>query len=239
MKYLIDKATQQRIAQRIDNAVERVLSELTNHGGEEALTAVLGHALMQQSLVQDDLKVTFRYRQLNRQTEEPHAGADGGFIVRVSNSNTSVQKAALFQAKLLRGAVKVRQLTMTRREAGRLQHQTSEMLRQTDQSVAMFYTLKQIYIVDANDYNSMLSAGAQRPLSDKHRLITLGTYLGQWLPRCTKGDTSADLIQKISHQDGFKSRLTMDVVSSRPSIASSEDSSEAEWRGRNRRGSKP
>ena len=215
--------------------MEQVLSELPNHGGEEGLTAALGHALMRQSFQSDDLRVSFKYRQLSKYTEEPAVGADGGFLVRVTNAETSVQKAALFQAKLIRGTARVRQLTMTTAEANRLQAQARSMLTQTDQAVAVFYTSNQIYVVDAADYQSRQTADARRPLSQQHRLITLGTYLGRWLPRCTKGDQSSDLVKRVEHQDGFKQGLTMDVVSRRPSISSNDDKAEAHWNETQRR----
>ncbi len=230
MKYLIDHGTQLDIAARIDLAVEQVLSELPNHGGEEGLTSALGHALMQQSFQSDDLRVSFKYRQLSKYTEEPAIGADGGFLVRVTNADTSVQKAVLFQAKLIRGFARVRQLTMSTAEVKRLQNQARNMLTQTDQAVAVFYTPNQVYVVDAADYQSRQTPDALRPLSQEHRLITLGTYLGRWVPRCTKGDQNSALIKRVEHVDGFKQGLEMDIISKRPSISSNDDKAEALWK---------
>ena len=110
MEYLIDEATQQELAARIDDAVMEVLAEVPNHGGEEGLTPVLGHALRQQSFRSPDLTVEFNYRQLSKNTEEPNAGADGGILVRVTTPDGVVQKASLFQAKLLKGRGPVREL---------------------------------------------------------------------------------------------------------------------------------
>lgn len=206
-----------------------VLAALPNHGSEEGLTPVLGHALMQQSFEADDLSVNFNYRQLNKYTEEPHAGADGGFLVRVTNADTTVQKAALFQAKLLRGPAKVRQSAMTTNDAQRLKDQVDNMLQLTDQAVAIFYTPEQIYVVDASNYRTRTVAESRRPLSSEHRLITLGTYLGQWLPRCTKGDQNPEFNTRVEHQDGFKQGISMNVVSQRPSIAWRPDPAERAW----------
>lgn len=229
MSYLIDDQMQQIIANRIDTAVAEVLQEMPNHGSEEGLTPVLGHALRRQSVRAQGLEVRFNYRQLNKQTEEPAAGADGGFLVSVRNADTTVHKVALFQAKLLKGSSAVRQLRMRDSDVLRLRAQVSAMLQQTKESVAIFYTHKQIYVVDAADYES---SQGRIPLSQSHRLITLGTYLGRWLPRCTKGDQSPDLFTRVKHLDGFKQGLSMDVISQRPSIASSRDPEEVVWRPR-------
>jgi hypothetical protein len=215
--------------------VSKVLAALPNHGSEEGLTPVLGHALMQQSFTDKDLSVRFSYRQLNKSTEEPHAGADGGFLVRVQNADTTVQKAALFQAKLLRGEGNVRQLTMWSAEAQRLKDQVADMLKQTDQAVAVFYTSKQIYVVDAAGYHSRNTLAARHPLSEEHRLITLGTYLGRWIPRCTKGDERPEFNARVQHQDGFRNGITMKVVSQRPSISWFKDPIEIAWTSGKRR----
>lgn len=215
---MIDATTQQAIASQIDLAVEEVLSKLRNHGGEEGITPVLGHALMQQSFNADGLAVDFNYRQLSKRVEEPYAGADGGFLVRVSTRTATVTKASLFQAKLLSGNFAPRSLTMNKSEMSRLHDQTRNMLKHTEQSVAMFYTERNIYVVDAEKFSNAAPSRGQRPLSKEKRLITLGTYLGKWMPRCTKGDRSANLISRIEHLEGFRNGIDMTVVTEKPSI---------------------
>ena len=232
MNYLIDESAQQIIAERINRAVAHVLSELPNHGSEEALTPVLGHELMKQTFEVPDLKVRFSYRQLSKYTEEPNVGADGAFLVKVTNLEATVQKAALFQAKLLKGLRPVRQLRMEADEMRRLNTQASRMLKQTNESVAMFYTRREIYVVDAEWYINVESAFRFQPLSEEHRLITLGTYLGRWLPRCTRGDRRRDFIDRVEHQDGFKEGLTMEVITQRPSVLWDQDASELRWKRR-------
>src|SRR5262245_45519540 len=149
--------------------------ELPNHGSEEGITPVLGHALMRQSFQSPGLRVQFKYRQLNKYTEEEEAGADGGFLVRVSNPGGATEKAALFQAKRLPGARPVRQLSMRADDARRLQKQASDMLRYSDEAIAIFYTDTEIYVVDAARYQRDSVDSIRRPLSELHRLITLGT----------------------------------------------------------------
>jgi hypothetical protein len=217
LTFLIDQQAQTRIAKLIDNAVEQVLGEIASHGNEEGMTTALGHSLMRRQIREPDLRVDFKYRQHNKYTEESRSGADGGFLVRVMTPNGSVEKATLFQAKLIRGVGDVRTLTMSRGEAMRLQGQSKDMLRHTDDAVAIFYTHRNIYVVDAKDYSS--NEASKAPLSQKHRLITLGTYLGKWMPRCTKGDTDPDFVTRARHLDGFKHGLSLDV-GKRPAMSS-------------------
>jgi hypothetical protein len=218
VRTLIDAETQQAIADQIDLAIEEVLAKLRNHGGEEGITPVLGHALMQRSFSAAGLTVAFNYRQLSKHIEEPYAGADGGFLVRVSTKTETVTKASLFQAKLLSGDFPPRSLTMNRSEMTRLYDQTRNMLKHSEQSVAMFYTERNIYVVDAAKYSSGPPSRSQQPLGRDKRLITLGTYLGKWMPRCTKGDRSANLVSRIEHLEGFRNGIDMAVVTERRSI---------------------
>jgi hypothetical protein len=228
LAFLIDQQAQTRIARLIDSAVQQVLGEIASHGNEEGMTTALGHALMRRAIREPDLRVDFKYRQHNKYTEERHSGADGGFLVRVVTPSGSVEKAALFQAKLVGGLGDVRSLQMSKAEAMRLRGQASDMLRHTEDAVAIFYTQKNIYVVDAKDYSG--SATSRAPLSQEHRLITLGTYLGKWMPRCTKGDTDQAFVTRAKHVDGFKHGLSLNVVSQRPSVPWEPDGAEDAWR---------
>lgn len=227
MTFLIDRQAQTRIATLIDRAVEQVLGEIASHGNEEGMTTALGHALMRNRINEPGLRVDFKYRQHNKYTEESHSGADGGFLVRVVTPSGAVEKASLFQAKLLRGLGDVRTLGMSKAEALRLQSQSKSMLSHTDDAVAIFYTHKNIYVVDAQDYCE--SPISKTPLSLEHRLITLGTYLGKWMPRCTKGDKDPNLVTRARHVDGFKHGLTLNVISQRPSVPWEHDRTEDTW----------
>lgn len=194
------------------------------------MTTALGHALMHRQILTPDLRVDFKYRQHNKYTEERHSGADGSFLVRVVTSDAIVEKAALFQAKLVGGIGDVRALQMSKADATRLQGQASDMLRHTDEAVAVFYTHKNIYVVDARDYGGGITS--KTPLSQEHRLITLGTYLGKWMPRCTKGDTDPDFVTRARHTEGFKHGLSVNVVSQRPAVPWEPDRAEDSWRQR-------
>ena len=119
MTFLIDQATQERIARLIDSAARQVIGQLVSHGNEEGLTSALGGALSQKSIREDGLSVDFRYRQHNKITEEPDSGADGGFLVKITIPGLTVEKAALFQAKLLGGDADVRTERLTWRGSHR------------------------------------------------------------------------------------------------------------------------
>lgn len=235
MAFLIDIPTQERIARLIDSAARQVVGQIVSHGNEEGLTSALGGALAQKSIRDNGLKVDFRYRQHNKITEEPHSGADGSFLVKVVLPGLTVEKAALFQAKLLGGDADVRTLTMSSSEAARLQKQANDMLKHTSEAVAVFYTWKNIYVVDAGDYGGGTPPASRTPLSQEHRLITLGTYLGKWIPRCTKGDEDTGIVIRAKHLEGFKHGVQLSVVADRPGIDWESDSAEDAWRERGKK----
>jgi hypothetical protein len=128
----------------------------------------------------------------------------------------------------LRGVGDVRSLAVTTADTIRLRKQSKNMLNHTEDSVAIFYTHKNIYVVDAADYSG--TSNSRTPLSQEHRLITLGTYLGRWMPRCTKGDKDSNFVMRARHLDGFKSGLSLDIVSQRPSVPWAPDQEENAWR---------
>lgn len=218
MNYLIDKQEQIQIARLVDSAVSEVLSRLTNHGSEEGITSALGQALMGKKISTSSLVVEFNYRQHNKITEEPHSGADGAFVVRVRVAGVTTDKAALFQAKWLRQDRLIPDLSLSAAETKRLAEQSGAMRTHTPHSIIVFYTHKNIYVVDAANYKSYSTYSASKPLDDNHRLITLGTYLGKWLPRCTRGDTSPDLMTRVLHAGGFRHGITLTVASKSPRI---------------------
>lgn len=238
MTFLIDEATQKRIARLIDSAARKVIGQIVSHGNEEGLTSAMGGALAQEFIRDNELSVNFRYRQHNKITEEPHSGADGGFLVKVTIPGLTVEKVALFQAKLLGGDADVRTLKMSSSDAARLQKQAKDMLTHTREAVVIFYTWKNIYVVDAGDYVSGTTNASRTPLSQEHRLITLGTYLGKWLPRCTRGDKDKGVITRAKHLEGFKHGVELDVVADRPGIDWENDSAEEAWRERGKKKSK-
>ena len=102
------------------------------------------------------------------------------------------------------------------------------MLSHTEDAIAIFYTHKNIYVVDAGDYTNVQTP--KTPLSQEHRLITLGTYLGKWMPRCTKGDKASQFVTRAKHIDGFKHGLSLNVVTQRPSVKWEQDKAEDAWR---------
>lgn len=185
---------------------------------------------MRQSLSSKDLEVQFNYRQMSKYTEESWMGADGGFLVKVTTRDGTVKKASLFQAKLLDEVKPVRELRMNTEEAKKFRQQVRDMLKQSEEAVGLFYTEHQVYVVDAEHYRDQSIDDVKTPLSDEHRLVTLGTYLGRWMARCTRGDTSSDLFTRIEHLEGFKHRMAMSIISHNPTVKWVDDPAARRWR---------
>lgn len=234
MYHLIDTETQNQIADHINNLVVRIIARMDNHGNEEGITPVLGQTLMDHPFENKDTKVNFFYRQLNKNTEENPAGADCGFIVSVQTPDEMVEKSSLFQAKILKKAAAVRDLTMTQADAQRLKKQSQNMLNKTREAVALFYTRQDMYVVDAEHYANSKLSDIQRPLSEDHRLITLGTYLGRWMARCTRGDQDRNLLSRIRRLDGFRKNMTMQVLTKRKPIPWEHDEAAENWQNKRR-----
>lgn len=234
MKYLIDQQTQDELASHINESVIRVINRIDNHGNEEGLTSVLGQQLMDHPFKTRDTEVTFFYRQLHKQIEEPPAGADGGFIVLVKTPNGIVEKASLFQAKRLDEYRAVRDLRMDKHDALRLKDQAKKMLQRTKEAVGVFYTRQDIYVVDADYYANSALAEIRNPLSRQHRLISLGTYLGRWMARCTRGDQNDSLLSRIRRLDGFRQNMTMEVLTKLRPIEWHPDRLAERWQNKRR-----
>lgn len=200
---------------------------------------MLGSMLSETSVRMANIAVEFSYRQMDPQTEENLNGADGGFLVRVRTPEGVVEKSALFQAKIFHATGPVRDLSLTPEDAARLETQVRKMLRHTADAVVLFYTPFEMYVVNARRYLTSAGKEERRPLSSRYRLVTLSTYLGKWLPRCTKGDLAQDLRTRIEHRKGFtRHAISMDVVSKQPRIAwpeSPTDPDEERWEGRSKR----
>lgn len=82
----------------------------------------------------------------------------------------------------------------------------------TKESILLGYTLDAVYAVDARSLKDRTLAELRYPLATP-RLIKLGTYLGKWVARCTRGDENEALIQGIREPRGFlKHVLEVDVT---------------------------
>lgn len=234
MHYLIDTETQSQLANHINNIVFKIIDRMDNHGNEEGITPVLGQMLMDNPFENEDTKVHFFYRQLSKNTEEDPAGADCGFIVSVQTPNETIEKSSLFQAKLLKKHRRIRELRMNKGDAQRLKTQSKNMLKKTKEAVALFYTHQDMYVVDADHYAKSDLPEIQTPLNEELRLITLGTYLGRWMARCTRGDQDKKLLTRIRHLEGFRRNMTMQVLTRRKPIPWERDEAAERWQNRGR-----
>ncbi len=216
--WLIDDGDQEELAAHINDAAARVVPNLDSHGSEDRLTGALGQELIREPItLGSGTKVTLRYRGLSSQTEEPHAGGDGGILVEVRLPDGTIHtKGSLFQAKLLPGWERGRELSLPSREkAEKFHKQLGDMLGQTPESVGVFYTRRNVYVMDAGRLREQEIDDLRRPLADG-RIVTLGTYLGKWVARCTHGDPRPDLVRRIREKDGFRHVLEMNVRAARP-----------------------
>jgi hypothetical protein len=216
--WLLNEPTQDRIADFIDTATYRVINNFDAHGNENSLTAALGQELRGKELLLGDTTVSFGYRNFLEQHEEPLTGADGGFLVTIANGNEVVEKGAFFQAKRFPHYTPTRSLNMSRKEASRLKRQLKDMLRITEHSILLGQTEHNFYAVEAESLVGDRIENLRFPFN-KARLITLGTYLGKWVARCSKGDARKSFVQGISKPAGFlKYLVTMDVETKQPPL---------------------
>lgn len=216
--WLLNEPTQDQIADFIDSASDRVIDNFDAHGNENSLTAALGQELRGRTLSLGDTTVKFDYRNFLEQLEEPITGADGGFLVTIANGNEVVEKGVFYQAKRFPHDVPTRSLSMPRKEASRLKNQVKDMLRHTEDCIVLGQTRDNFYAVDAAPLVDETIDNLRHPF--KHaRLITLGTYLGKWVARCTKGDTRKTFVQGIRKPQGFlKYLITMNVETKQPPL---------------------
>lgn len=212
--WLLDAQTQHRIAEHIDTAANRVIDHFDAHSNENSITAALGQELMREPIRLGDTTVTFNYRNFPEQNEEPLVGADGGMLIRVTNpaERIEVEKGVLFQAKKFSQDRNPRALSVPRSEdASRLKRQVLAMLKTTRESVVFSYTRDAVYAVDAEALKDLTVDEIRYPMATA-RLIKLGTFLGKWVARCTRGDYNEVLIERIREPRGFlKHVLEMDI----------------------------
>jgi hypothetical protein len=85
------------------------------------------------------------------------------------------------------------------------------MLETTRESVVLSYTRDAVYAVDAESLKDLTVDELRYPLATA-RLLGLGTFLGKWVARCTRGDNNEVLIERIRQPRGFlKQVIEMDI----------------------------
>jgi hypothetical protein len=210
--WLLDEPTQRRIAAHLDDAAERVMQHFDDHRDENSLTAALCQEIIREPILSNDTTVIFNYRNFAEQSEEHQVGADGGIRITIRNGDEEVEKGVLFQAKRLPQDRKTRSLSIPdKKEAGRFKRQISSMLDWTEESIMLGHTRRGIYAVEAVSLENHTVEELRYPFKDV-RLVTIGTYLGKWVARCSRGDTNTVLIRRIREDRGFINHLLeMDI----------------------------
>ena len=232
--WLVDERVQNIIAKRVDAAAAAVIAHFDLHGNENSLTAALGQELLRTQVHDVDTEVRFSYRNFLEQSEEPLTGADGAFVVTVRNGQDTVKKAVLFQAKRFAQHRPVRSLTLPRDEARRLKRQLNQMVPLSEECVVLAHTREQIYAIDGVAADP-LSIDDLRRVTDRCRLVSLGTFLGKWVVRCSRGDLGPYVISQAEEPGGFvRHSVGMEVdTTQKPRISDGGVSFDAkQYRGR-------
>ncbi len=205
--WLLDELTQQRIAAHLDDAADRVVRHFDDHRDENSLTAALCQEIIREPILLNDTTVVFNYRNFSEQSEEPKVGADGGIRITIKNGDEEVEKGVLFQAKRLPQDRNTRSLSIPdKKEVSRFKRQISSMLNWTEESIVLGHTRQGIYAVEAVSLENHTVEELRYPFRNA-RLVSLGTYLGKWVARCSRGDTDPVLIRRIREDRGFINHL--------------------------------
>jgi hypothetical protein len=222
--WLIDDRVQRIITKRIDAAASAVLAHFDLHGSENALTAALGQELLGTTIDDIDTQVRFTYRKFSDRREEPLTGADGAFVITIRNRERTVKKAVLFQAKRFAQRRPPKMLTLPRGEARRLKHQLNRMVPLSDECIVLAQTREQIYAIDGLSADP-LSIEDLKHVTERCRLVSLGTFLGKWVARCSRGDLGEFVISQSEEPNGFAHHSIAMVVDTtqRPRLTSGEE----------------
>jgi hypothetical protein len=216
--WLIDEPTQNVIARSIDAAADSVIAHFDRHANENSITAAFGQTLLDTYVDANGTSARFSYRNFPEQSEEKTTGADGSIVVSIRNGEEEVKKAVLFQAKRLPQHRPVKSLTLPRDEAGRLRRQLDRMVAFSDQSIVLIQTRERMYAVDAVSADELTIADLVH-LTAECRLVSLGTFLGKWVTRCSKGDQSESLVARADQPGGFlRHHIRMTVVTDQPPL---------------------
>lgn len=213
--WLLDEGDQVALAKHINDAAAKVIEKMDNHGNEENITAALGERLSGHVDLKNGTSAEFWYRTLNKQTEEPEVGGDGAFVVSVQTPSGTTRKGVLFQSKLFGDERPTREHVLAKSKAQKFREQLGDMLDQTDEAVGVFYTRENVYVMDAGALHERTANQLKKPISEG-RVVTLGTYLGRWVARCTRGDEDSALVRRMQEQGGFAHLLSMHVSTRKP-----------------------
>lgn len=219
--WLIDEPTQLALAGVIDAAAKRVVEHFDLHWNENSLTAAFGEHLLQTQLSIGNTSARFLYRNFSEADEEPATGADGGIVVSINSRGQTITKAVLFQAKRFPQDREVKSLSLPREDAKRLKHQVDTMLPITDQCIVMAHTRERIYAIDGRCADRQ-SIDNLRYVTERCRLVSIGTFLGKWVARCSRGETGQYVVNSVAEPKGFiHHQLSMTIdTDQQPMLAS-------------------
>jgi hypothetical protein len=219
--WLIDEPTQSALASVIDAAAARVIENFDLHGNENSLTAAFGEHLLQTHLQIGNTSVRFLYRNFSEMDEEPATGADGGIAVSINSQGRAIEKAVLFQAKRFPQDREVKSLSLPRADAKRLRHQIDRMIPITNECIVLAHTRERIYAIDGRCADRQ-SIDNLRYVTERCRLVSIGTFLGKWVARCSRGERGHYVVSNVMQPKGFiHHQLSMTIdTDQQPMLAS-------------------
>lgn len=207
---LIKRNIQLQLGKHINDIAHRVCGNFEQHADERNLMGAFNQALSDAPASLDGAEVRFKFRNFPDQTEEKKTGADGGYIVKVDTPNGRTEKAEIYQAKRIVCEKITRDLRLRSEEAERLHRQARDMCKESHGAAIIVITKKGIRAIDAQQIAE--ARDRRNPFRDV-RIVSIGTFLGVWLARCTRGQTDPDFVDKVKNRPGFlASYLHMHVV---------------------------
>lgn len=199
------------LRKHIDQVAERICAKYEKHADERSLIGAFNQALSDSPAYLEGAEIGFDFRNFPDQTEERQTGADGGYVVTVEkNAQQQVEKAEIYQAKRVKTDGIKRSHRMPRNEADRLRKQAKNMCNRSKKAAILVVAKRGIFVVDARQ---VAVARDEREPFRNARIISVGTFLGVWLARCTRGQKDPDFVDRVRNPGGFlASYLHMRIV---------------------------
>ena len=201
-QHLIPHHIQAQLRKHINQVAKRICKNFDQHADERNLMGAFNQALKDSPASFDGAEVSFDFRNFPDQTEEPETGADGGYIVTVESGGQKIEKAEIHQAKRIVQIGIKRELRLPTSDARRLRRQAADMCKKSRDAAVVVVTKGGIYAVDAH---KIAGAADQREPFKNVRIVSVGTLLGVWLARCTRGQTDPDFVKRVRNPGGFLS----------------------------------
>jgi type II secretory pathway pseudopilin PulG len=199
-QHLIPHQIQAPLRKHINEVAKRVCKNFDQHADERNLMGAFNQALKDSPASFGGAEVSFDFRNFPDQTEEPESGADGGYIVTIESAGQKTVKAEIHQAKRLAHNGIRRNIRIRQSDADRLKGQAAKICNTSRDAAIIVVTKGGIYAVDARQ---IAAAADEREPFRNARIVSIGTFLGVWLARCTRGQKDPDFVNRVRNPGGF------------------------------------